>query len=192
MRRCILLLLLAGATLLFFNCTEQEKGEVPEKHVQVSGTSAEWQPEVRLLNENVLDSLLENRHGKKLLLNVWATWCVPCREEFPDLNRIAESYMNKGVEVVGISADYPDEITTKIVPFLEKQKVKFAIFVQDFDRQEDLINKLNPEWSGALPATFIYDTQGTQQAFLLGKQSYADFQAAIKRSSTLPGGLQAN
>ena len=64
------------------------------------------------------------------------------------------------MEIVGISADYPDEIETRIKPFLAKSKSNFRVFVQNFSKQEDLINRLNKNWGGAIPATFIYDASG--------------------------------
>jgi len=135
---------------------------------------------VRELSETTLDSLLRDRNGKILLLNVWATWCMPCREEFPDLVKLAKSYDANMVDIVGISADFPDEIDSKIVPFLKEQEVNFPNFVQNFEKQEDFINRLNEEWQGALPATFIYDSSGNQQRYLLGKQSYNSLRRAIE------------
>jgi len=129
----------------------------------------------------MLDQLITNRNGKVLLINVWATWCIPCREEFPDLVKLAKKYQKLNLEVIGISADYPDEIVSKIRPFVKSQQVNFPIFVQNFDKQENFINYFSEDWSGALPATFIYDTSGTQQEFLLGKHSYQEFQKAIEK-----------
>jgi thiol-disulfide isomerase/thioredoxin len=136
-------------------------------------------PKVTLLNEDSLENLLKVRNGKALFLNVWATWCIPCREEFPDIVRLSREYENKDIEFVGISADFPDEIESKIVPFLQNQKVDFKIFVQNFKHQEDLINRLNPDWRGALPATFLYNNKGELIKFMLGKQSYQNFKQSI-------------
>jgi thiol-disulfide isomerase/thioredoxin len=136
---------------------------------------------ISLLNEAKFDSLVQNRDGKILLINVWATWCVPCREEFPNLVRLTKVYQGKDVDIIGISADFPDEIDDKIIPFLMKQKVNFENYLQNFRNQEDFINKLSPEWQGALPATFVYDTSGKMREFLLGKQTYESFQNAIEK-----------
>jgi hypothetical protein len=62
---------------------------------------------------------------------------------------------------------------------LQDQKVDFPIYVQNFEHQEDLINRLNPEWSGALPATLLYNDKGELINFMLGKQSYQQFKEAI-------------
>ncbi len=125
-----------------------------------------------------LQKLIKERNGKILVLNVWATWCVPCKEEIPDLNKLAEK--NKDIEVVGLSIDYDDEIETKIKPFLKKQPVKFRVIVNTEKSDEKLINFLSPGWGGAIPATFIYDTNGKLMAVLEGKKSYEQFQDAVK------------
>lgn len=126
-----------------------------------------------------LQKLIKERKDKILVLNVWATWCIPCKEEMPDLNKLAEK--NKNIEVVGLSIDYPDEIESKIKPFLKKQPVKFRILVNTETSDEKLINFLSPAWGGAIPATFIYDTKGKLQAVLEGKKSYEEFEAALKK-----------
>lgn len=127
------------------------------------------------ITEILLDSLISNRNGNILLLNIWATWCEPCKEEFPDLIKLSSEYKNKKVQIVTISVDYPDEVTEKIIPFLNSSPVPFTTYVADFPSQDSLINKFNPEWSGAVPATIIFDSNGIQRKFLLGKQSFQQF-----------------
>ncbi len=137
--------------------------------------------QVDLVGPEQLNALIKQRNGKVLLLNVWATWCIPCREEFPDLVKLADNYQNDDVEVVGVSADFPDEIDSKIIPFLKSQEVNFKVYIQNFEDQDDFINRLNQDWSGALPATFIFDKTGTQRKFLLGKQDFETFKEAVEK-----------
>ena len=134
---------------------------------------------VRPIDEKGLDSLISHRNGKHLVLNIWATWCIPCKEEFPDLIKLSDSLKTKQVEVVAISVDYPDEINSKIQPFLKKMKPPFRVFVWDFPSQDAFFAQFDKSWSGAIPATFIYDNKGIQQRFLLGKQSNSQFKKAI-------------
>ena len=136
---------------------------------------------VEPIDKNGLPELISNRNRKVLLLNVWATWCAPCREEFPDLVQLAEKYKNKNVEIVGISADYPDEVDSKIIPFLKSQNVNFKNYVQNFSDDSGLINQLNSKWNGALPTTFIYDKTGRQITFLEGKCSFEEFEQEIEK-----------
>lgn len=132
------------------------------------------------LDTRELQSLLNNHRGKILVVNVWATWCLPCKEEFSDLIRLADFYRNTDVSLIGLSVDYPDETESRIKPFLIEQSVNFSNYVQNFRKQDDLINLLNRNWRGAVPATFIYDKAGKQQAFLLGKHSFAEFKEKIE------------
>lgn len=134
---------------------------------------------VRTIDKKGLDALIAQRNGKVLLLNVWATWCIPCKEEFPDLVALSNALDPKKAEVVAISVDFPDEITQKVAPFVKKMKTPFRVYVQDFPSQDDFINSFDPQWGGAVPATFIYDAGGRQQKYLLGKQSYGQLKKAV-------------
>ena len=134
---------------------------------------------VEKLTGSELEKIISSRDGKILLINIWATWCIPCREEFPDLVKLRNETDEKEIDIIGISADYPDEIESKIIPFLREQKVNFKNYVNAFDDPNELIDFLNPDWNGALPATFIFDEAGNQKVFLEGKQSYEELIEAL-------------
>ncbi len=135
---------------------------------------------VEKINKQKLQKLIKERKNKILFLNLWATWCVPCREEFPSIVKLADEY--KDVDFVGISVDFPDEIDSKIIPFLKSNKVGFTSYVNAFEGDEELINFLDKNWNGALPATFIYDKSGKKISFLEGKQSYDGFKKEIEKA----------
>ncbi|KAF0153023.1 MAG: thiol-disulfide oxidoreductase [Ignavibacteria bacterium] len=127
-----------------------------------------------------LEKIINERNGKVLLLNIWATWCIPCREEFPDLVRIYREFAKDNVEVVGISIDFPEEVNQKVIPFLKKQKAGFVNYITGFKNDEELINIINKEWNGAIPATIIYSTDGKMVLFMEGKKTYKEFNEAIE------------
>ncbi len=127
-----------------------------------------------------LEKIIKERNGKVLLLNIWATWCIPCREEFPDLVKIASEFAIHEVEVIGISIDYPEETESKIIPFLKKQKANFKNYVSAFKNDEQLIDFINKDWNGALPASIIYGKDGSMIKFMEGKKTYKDFAEIIK------------
>ncbi len=157
--------------VIFLSCGE--KSQTPDmKETSFS---------VDILDEAGFQKLILDRNGKFLFINVWATWCIPCREEFPDLIKLANIYQSKQIEFIGLSADYPDEIELKILPFLKEFDLNFKIYVQKFKSEQDFINRLNESWSGALPASFIYNPNGVQLAFLNGKKSFSEFQEAIEK-----------
>lgn len=147
-------------------------------------------PTVTAIGIPGIKKLIHDRNGRTLFLNVWATWCKPCLEEFPDIAKIEETYAGHSVEVVAISIDYPDEIETKILPFLASQKVHFRVYVSSIKKDEDLMNVLNPAWRGAVPATFVFDGRGKMRAFLQGQKSYETFKATV--DSVMGVGLRSN
>ena len=136
-------------------------------------------PQIKIINVTDLSELINENKDRVLLINVWATWCVPCREEFPELVQIAKSYSEK-VRVVGISVDDSEILDSKVIPFLKNQKAEFENYLLKVIEPEDFINLLSKEWSGAIPATFIYDKGGNQKKILIGKQSYELFEQAVK------------
>ena len=140
-----------------------------------------FQTNIALLDSVILTNLISENKGNVLVINVWATWCAPCVEEMPDLVRLANSYESENVKVIGISIDYPEEIQSKIIPFIKKHSLNFPVYVNNFKNDETLINSLNSDWSGAIPATFVYNKDGTQVDFLLGKHSFTDFRNSIEQ-----------
>ena len=135
---------------------------------------------VELIDQAKLEEIVSDRNNKILLINIWATWCIPCREEFPDLVKLSESYKSK-IDIIAISVDFEDQLNSKVLPFLESVDVNFPIYISNFKNDEQLIKFLNIEWSGALPATFIYSDNGEQIKFLEGKQSYESFSSIINK-----------
>lgn len=75
---------------------------------------------VEKIDKNKLAKIIKERKGKVLFLNLWATWCVPCREEFPEIVKLVNEF--KDVEFIGISVDFPEEVDSKIIPFFKISK----------------------------------------------------------------------
>ncbi len=117
------------------------------------------------------------------LVNVWATWCGPCRTEFPDLVRFQRDARARGVKVVFVSADFPDQLS-RVRAFLAKQGVTEASWIKHDDDQA-FIKAFEPRWSGALPATFVYDSTGTQVRFWEGAADSTRFETEV--SNVLSG-----
>lgn len=133
------------------------------------------------INEQKLEQIISDRNGKYLFVNIWATWCIPCREEFPDLVKLVDNYKNS-LDIIALSVDYEDEIDNKVIPFISKMKVNFPVYISDFKKDDQLIKFFSEDWSGALPATFIYNLEGKQIMKLEGKQSFESFSSVIKHT----------
>lgn len=155
-----------------------------EQYERVNGLLDQKSPmsQVELLDKDGLRKLVQERNGRILLLNVWATWCQPCVAEFPDLIKLSNAYNKDRVEIVGISVDYPDEIESKVIPFLKNHNVPFKVYVAKFDKQEDFINAVNSSWNGAIPATFIYGTNGNRRFSLIGQGTYNRFKREVEKA----------
>ncbi|MBX3025985.1 TlpA family protein disulfide reductase [bacterium] len=124
----------------------------------------------------VLDAV-KAADARVVVVNVWATWCIPCREEMPDLLRLRRAYRDRGVALLLVSGDFAAE-REQAAAFLGEQGVDFPTYIKTGDDMA-FINALDPQWSGALPATFIFDDQGRLRHALLGKSSYAQLEAKV-------------
>jgi thiol-disulfide isomerase/thioredoxin len=166
---------LAAVMIIGLGCKRTDERKEQKEDAALSAIT------VAPIDKNGLSTLIAKRNGKTLLLNIWATWCAPCVAEFPDLVKLSKSYDTSAVEVVAISADYPDEVDSRIIPFLRKTNVPFRVYVARFEHQEDFINAVNTSWSGALPATLIYNARGESRFFHVGELSLAEFKQEVDR-----------
>lgn len=107
-------------------------------------------------------------NGKPLLVNFWATWCDPCREEFPDLVKFDREFKGK-IDFVTISLDDPDEIATTVPKFLASMKAEMPAFLLRTPNESAVITSISKDWQGALPFTVLYGADGKLAYFRQGK-----------------------
>jgi len=122
--------------------------------------------------------------GKVTLVNVWASWCEPCRQEFPELVRLARTYEDEGLKVVFVSADFTEDLPNAR-KFLAAQGVDWPTWYKKGSDQA-FIDALSPRWTGALPGTFIYDAQGKLRDSWEGKATYAKMENSVRPVLSLP------
>jgi thiol-disulfide isomerase/thioredoxin len=114
-----------------------------------------------------------------VLLNVWATWCLPCREEFPDLVRLERTYRRRGLRLVLVAADFEDDREARVREFLREHGVRFASFLKEGDDAE-FIDAIDARWSGALPVTLLYDANGRPRAMWEGQTTYDVLERGVR------------
>lgn len=115
-------------------------------------------PEVKQIDIVGLRSLLKP-HGKPLLLNFWATWCDPCREEFPDLVKISDEFNGK-VDFITISFDDLADLKTYVPKFLQEMNSKIPAYLLHTPDEGAAIMMVSKNWAGNLPMTILIDTGG--------------------------------
>jgi thiol-disulfide isomerase/thioredoxin len=111
--------------------------------------------------------------GKVLIVNYWATWCLPCREEMPGFSRLQDKYRDKGVQFVGISIDSVD----KIVEFQKATRVSYPLLVGDMTAMENSAQLGNTRQ--ALPFTAVFDREGRLSATKLGRLSEPELEKQL-------------
>ena len=133
-----------------------------DKRDSVKQALATWAKEPIALSTTDLESvkkLLKN-DGKKLrLVNVWASWCPPCREEFPDLVTIYRMYRGRDFEMVGICVDSP-QTKGNVPAFLEKSQASYPNRLYSGADLQAVIHAVDPKWEGEIPCTFIIKPGG--------------------------------
>ncbi len=127
--------------------------------------------------EEILEAIA-HADADVVLVNVWATWCPPCVEEFPDLMAVYQQYKNEGLKIIFISVDFEDHADVARA-FLKAQGVDFPTYLK-LSNDMAFINTLDPNWWGALPATWIYDSQGNKRHFWIGRASREHFETKIR------------
>jgi thiol-disulfide isomerase/thioredoxin len=119
------------------------------------------QAEVKKLDNSTFK--LEEKKGSVILLNMWATWCGPCRGEMPHLVEMEEKYKSKNFEVIGLNTD--DESVEDINKFAEEMKLNYTMAYADGAMQRELVNI--SKFQG-IPQSFLIDREGRLRGVFLG------------------------
>lgn len=134
---------------------------------------------VTQVNEITLKNVLKP-NGKPLLVNFWATWCDPCREEFPELVKIGNE--NKGkIDFVTVSLDDLADIDGAVPKFLTEMKADMPAYLLKTDDESAVISAIAKDWSGGLPFTILYNEKGEIAYFRQGKVIPATLRVEIAK-----------
>lgn len=148
----------------------------------VNTSTTQQEPSTDPLLKNVtgaeLQEVVNSYQGEKaVLINVWATWCAPCVEEFPEIVKLQRAYPEK-LQVIFISADFPDS-RARALAFLKKQEVDWTTYFKTGDDQE-FIESISPNWTGALPFSKVIGVDGEVVASWEQAATYTKFERHVK------------
>jgi thiol-disulfide isomerase/thioredoxin len=124
--------------------------------------------------------LVAKHRGKPLVVNFWATWCEPCRDEYPLIVELAKEFKSQGVTVLGIDMD-DDSDMNLVRRFIAKNQPPFPNYRQKPGIDLDgFYNGVNPQWKGTMPQTIFYGRDGNIVGFFLGTRPRAEFEQAFR------------
>ncbi len=115
---------------------------------------------------------LADYKGKMLILNMWDTWCPPCRAEIPDFVELYEQYKTKGLEILGVAFGREGELAVR--KFVKEYKINYTGALAN----QDIMNGYGP--INSIPTTFIIDQDGNIYKKYIGFRDKATFEKDIK------------
>jgi thiol-disulfide isomerase/thioredoxin len=137
-------------------------------------------PRVTQIDDAKIKQLLKPG-GKPLLVNFWATWCMPCREEFPDLVKIDREYRGK-IDFFTVSLDFIEELNTGVPKFLSEMKAEMPTYLLTSADENTLISSIAKEWNGGLPFTILYNEKGEITYLRQGKVKHETLKSEIEKT----------
>ncbi|GAB5524711.1 MAG: TlpA disulfide reductase family protein [Roseivirga sp.] len=137
--------------LFLWSCGEK-------KHEQVSEAP-------KVIKWDGLEAVINKKSEKLQVINFWATWCAPCIKELPYFEEVNKTAGDK-VDVTLVSLDFADEFEKRVLPFIEKRGLQSQVLLLDEIDYNSWIDKVDPSWSGAIPATLIINPSNGKRKFL--------------------------
>lgn len=148
MKKIIVILIVS---IIFTSCKTEGKSK------ETSTVEKTTEIKIESINYDGLELLLNKNDNKTYVINFWATWCKPCVEELPAFEQLQKNYDNKNVEVILVSLDFPNQLESRLIPFVMQHKIKSQVVLMVDADSNTWIPKVDKNWSGAIPATLIYN-----------------------------------
>jgi thiol-disulfide isomerase/thioredoxin len=133
---------------------------------------------VKVVDYKGLEPYLNKQNDTTYVINFWATWCGSCVKELPYFEQINEKYKNQKVKVILVSLDFPKSYQKSLIPFIKRKQLKSEIMLLDDPDSNTWISKIDKNWSGAIPATIIYNKNA--RSFYEKSFSYEELESALK------------
>lgn len=149
--------------LTFSGCKNVDKKEsVIAESINANTEVNSEDIELAVYDFNGLKDFLYRQDDKTYVVNFWATWCAPCIKELPYFERVNQEFKNSNVEVILVSLDFPKKYESSLKPFIKKKELQSKVMALDDTDQNTWIPGINKDWSGAIPATLIYNKDKRQ------------------------------
>lgn len=126
--------------------------------------TGQYKKDIEVWDFEKLEVYIQASTGKIKIINFWATWCGPCVKELPLFEQINRTYKND-TEVLLVSLDFSDQMESRVIPFVEKQELSAKVILLSDDDYNSWIDKVDPSWSGSIPATLFIKRDGKKIFF---------------------------
>jgi len=134
----------------------------------------------KTISKDDLKALVSKGGEKIRVINFWATWCAPCVKEMPLFEKLTSSGRTD-TEVILISMDLElDPNPQKVFKFIERKKLKSQVLLLNAPDPNSWINSIEPQWSGALPATIIFNPANGKRRFISGELHEGDLEKFVE------------
>jgi thiol-disulfide isomerase/thioredoxin len=170
---------LAAVSTLPAQAKRGAKAAAAKPAIAKSATAS--RPKINIVDLEGLKKLLKPG-SKPLMINFWATWCDPCREEFPDLVKINNLYKGK-IDFLTVTLDDIADIETAVPKFLTQMKAEMPTYLLQANG-EAAIAAISPDWAGSLPLTMLYKPTGEVAYMRKGPVHIADVKLEIEKLLT--------
>lgn len=147
--------------------------------LQVTEIGTSGGRDIQIVDYTGLEEYLSQYDDRAVVVNFWATWCVPCVRELPYFEEVTKTYSEEDLVVVLVSLDFTKQIDTRLKPFLKKHQLQSKVILLDDPDQNVWINKVDPEWSGAIPMTIVRK-DGKQKFYEGSFDDYHDLNTFIQ------------
>ncbi|OYU79666.1 MAG: hypothetical protein CFE23_12765 [Flavobacterium sp. BFFFF1] len=126
-----------------------------------------------------LQYFLSKKTDTTYVVNFWATWCAPCVAELRHFEKLQLDNKARKVKVLLVSLDMKKQVETKLIPFIAKKGLASEVVFLDDPNANEWIGKVSKDWSGAIPATLIYNKD--ERKFFERSFSYASLENELKQ-----------
>ena len=141
------------------------------------------QSSVPVVGFSEFEKSLKSNSDTVYVINFWATWCAPCRKELPEFEKIHKAFSHEKVKVLLVSLDFPNQAEKSLKNFLVSNAITAPVILLNEPDANSWIDKVDPSWSGALPATLIY--RNNNRKFFEKELTYQDITYSISTLNNL-------
>lgn len=124
--------------------------------------------------------IFESKSDTTYLINFWATWCGPCVKELPYIESVNKKYRKGKFKTILVSLDMKKKLESKLVPFLNENKIESEVVVLLDGKANDWIDRVDESWSGAIPITIVYKNE-TREFHEVEFHSDSEIETIIER-----------